>query len=251
MRTQGMTIYVTKTVRELLFDGYSDFFLTAVKKLRLPNAPPFDKFGWFVDRNGSFSYDGHFEMWSGQKDITRMGLLTKWNYKEKSKYYRDECSKVSGSTGELWPMNINPTGDISLFITDLCRPITLTHQGDYNHLGVTGTRWVGDYRVFDNGEKYEPNKCYCTGDPCPDLLTGVHNMSDCRFGAPIFASFPHFYLADESYLNAVTGLHPDQSKHEFSLTLEPSTGVTLRADAKIQINTLIQPVTGLRFEFLF
>lgn len=69
-------------------------------------------------------------------------------------------------------------------------------------------------------------------------------MSDCRYGAPIFASFPHFYLANASYLNAVTGLSPNQSKHEFAISLEPITGIPLDVDAKLQINTLIQPISG-------
>lgn len=42
MRVANVKLAVTKTVRELLFDGYSDPFLTTIKKLKLPNAPPFD-----------------------------------------------------------------------------------------------------------------------------------------------------------------------------------------------------------------
>ena len=62
----------------------------------------------------------------------------------------------------------------------------------------------------------------------------------------VFASFPHFYLADEAYVNALNGISPNQSKHEFSLSLEPTTGIPLDVDAKIQINTLIQPVAGFK-----
>lgn len=238
----------TKSVRELLFEGYSDTFLTLVKQLPIPNLPPFTKFGWFVDRNGSWTYDGHFEMRSGQSDTTKMGTLTEWKYVNKTRFYHDECSKVSGTTGELWPTSINPTGDISLFVTDLCRPLKLTYQQEHTQFGLTGSRYVGDERVFDNGQNYAPNSCYCTGakESCPDLLKGVHNMSDCRFGAPVFASFPHFYLADEAYVNAVTGLSPNQSKHEFSMSLEPTTGIPLEVDAKIQINTLLQPISGFK-----
>lgn len=239
---------VTKTVRELLFDGYSDPFLDIARTLHLPNLPPFTKFGWFVDRNGSWTYDGHFEMHSGHSDIKKMGSLTEWNYVNKTQFYHDDCSKVSGTSGELWPPFMNATGDISLFVTDLCRPLTLSYQQPHTRFGITGSRWVGDSRVFDNGRNYAPNSCYCTGKPesCPDLLPGVHNMSECRFGAPVFASFPHFYLADEHYVNAVTGISPNQSKHEFSLSLEPHTGIPLDVDAKIQINILIQPITHLK-----
>lgn len=99
MEMMGVPLSVTKPVDELLFDGYSDPFLSLVKKLSFLNTPPFSKFGWFVDRNGSSTYDGHFEMYSGQSDITKMGSLTNWNYVHKTKFYHDNCSIVSGTSG--------------------------------------------------------------------------------------------------------------------------------------------------------
>ena len=33
---------------------------------------PFDRFGWFYDRNGSESYDGLFEMFTGEDDIYKV-----------------------------------------------------------------------------------------------------------------------------------------------------------------------------------
>lgn len=103
-------------------------------------------------------------------------------------------------------------------------------------------------QVFHDIYSISSQGCYCTGEPskCPDLMKGVHNMSDCRFGAPIFASFPHFYLADPAYVDNLIGLKPNQSKHEFSLSLEPVTGIPIDVDAKIQINTMIQPISGFK-----
>lgn len=46
MKTQ---VYVTKTVRELVFDGYDDKMLDLVEKLNISINIPFKKFGWFVD----------------------------------------------------------------------------------------------------------------------------------------------------------------------------------------------------------
>lgn len=242
----GLT--VTKTVREWCFDGYDDPLLDLIKVLHLPQFKiPFSKFGWFVERNNSKTFDGRFEIFTGQDDITKLGMLTNWNGKKTSGYYYDDCSKVMGTTGEIWPVGINPTGNITVFVTDICRPITLNYQQPHDKFGLVGSRWIGDYRVFDNGQLYPPNSCYCTGlrSSCPDVLTGVHNASDCRFGAPVFASFPHFYLADKSYVNAVTGLKPNQSLHEFSISLEPKTGIPLSVAAKLQINILLQPITGI------
>lgn len=52
-------------------------------------------------------------------------------------------------------------------------------------------------------------------------------------------------MGDESYVKAVSGLKPNQSLHEFSISLEPKTGVPLDIDAKLQINTYIQPIPGV------
>lgn len=40
-------------------------------------------------------------------------------------------------------------------------------------------------------------------------------------GAPVVLSFPHFYFADSSYLNAVEGLQPNSSIHSFHIDVEP------------------------------
>lgn len=156
-------------------------------------------------------------------------------------------SKKQITTGEPWPLGMDPTGEISVFIMDICRPVTLSYDSEYVHNGVKGSRWVVDDRAFDNGEKYPENKCYCTGNPCPDLMAGVQNMSDCRFGGPIFASFPHFYLGDKYYSESMmTGMHPNKSEHEFSIVVEPNCGSPLKTDAKLQINVLIEPNKRLK-----
>lgn len=171
------SLTVTKSVRELLFDGYDDPLIDFLKSLHLPMFHiPFSKFGWFVERNESKTYDGRFEIITGQKDITKLGLLTKWNGKNTTGYYYDECSKVRGTSGEIWPVNMNATGNITVFVNDICRPLTLQYKQPHERFGLVGSEWIGDSRVFDNGQHYPPNSCYCTGPraSCPDLLTGLH-----------------------------------------------------------------------------
>lgn len=66
------------------------------------------------------------------------------------------------------------------------------------------------------------------------------NISSCRFGTPVFMSYPHFYGADEFYVNQVEGLNPSESKHKFYMTLEPNTGVPLEVAARLQLNMLVE-----------
>lgn len=40
-------------------------------------------------------------------------------------------------------------------------------------------------------------------------------------GAPIIASLPHFYLADNEYQTGVTGLNPMKEKHEIFSIFDP------------------------------
>lgn len=62
------------------------------------------------------------------------------------------------------------------------------------------------------------NECFCGGECVP---SGTVNVSTCRFGAPGFVSFPHFFRADPAYRDNVTGMRPDPSKHDMYIILEP------------------------------
>jgi len=138
--------------------------------------------------------------------------------------------------------------DLTLFVSDICRSVSLAPvEEKVERYGVVGSKWVGDYRVFDNGETYPPNACFCTSadEECPDLKTGVYNVSDCRFGAPAFISYPHFYMADPTYAAAIDGLNASKELHEFSMALEPNTGIPVEVNAKMQVNILLQPIAGL------
>lgn len=48
MRAAHENLTVTKTVRELLFDGYEDRMLQWATKMN-KSLVPFDKFGWFYE----------------------------------------------------------------------------------------------------------------------------------------------------------------------------------------------------------
>lgn len=58
---------------------------------------------------------------TGTDDINKLGLLTRWNYKNTTDMYTGNCAKVQGTVGELFPANSATTSDIQLFANDLCR----------------------------------------------------------------------------------------------------------------------------------
>lgn len=238
-------IIVTKNVSELLFDGYDDELLTLARQNNNPSLPkiPFDKFGWFVERNNSWDYDGNFTMFTGKDDINKLGVLTDWKFSDDIGLFRGECDKVKGTTGELWPPIKNgEKPSLSVFATDICRSVTVQYDSDYRKFGINGYKWIADEKVFDNGVKYPEMACYCTSniESCPDLLSGVFNASACKFGAPAFVSFPHFYLADKNFIENINGMTPNKEDHEFFVSMEPRTGIPLDVRAQLQINLLMK-----------
>lgn len=238
LNKKGGSLTITKTARELLFDGYDDPLLTFIKKFNSTAIDiPYDRFGWFVDRNNSDSFDGRFTIYNGQKDIKTMGLVDRWNGQNETEFFDGECGRIYGTTGELWPVKMDPVAPISVFVSDLCRSITLNYHDKYEAHGIEGSQWMGGDKVFDNGHLYEENRCFCLEEDFADCPpTGNLDISKCQLGAPATMSYPHFYMADPSYLNAVDGLSPNSTLHKFTIALHPETGIPLDLAARIQLN---------------
>lgn len=77
---------------------------------------------------------------------------------------------------------------------------------------IPSVLFAGDEDVFSN-----KTTCYCaTNNTCP--ASGVRDVSPCN-GSPALISWPHFYLADPSYREAVVGMNPDPEKHQFYMNL--------------------------------
>ena len=117
------TVWITKTVGEHLFDGYTDPLLTiatslpgfAVMKL------PADRIGFFYGRNGSADHEGAFNMDTGATDSSSLGVLKNWNYRNYSDYYNDECSDLDGSAGDFFPTKMTRNSKWSMFAPDICK----------------------------------------------------------------------------------------------------------------------------------
>ena len=83
------------------------------------------------------------------------------------------------------------------------------------------------------------------------FISGVLNLAPCKRsealpkGAPIALSFPHFYQADPSFLEAVGGLSPTKEKHEFYVDISPQFGFPLAIRPRFQLNAIIRRDTDI------
>lgn len=77
-------------------------------------------------------------------------------------------------------------------------------------------------------------------------------MEDLPQGAPIALSFPHFYQADQSFHDAVSGMVPVKEKHEFYVDISPEFGFPLAIRPRFQLNAIIKrdpDVPIMRYHF--
>lgn len=158
-------------------------------------------------------------MHTGLNEIIKLGTIQNYDFRNNNKLYSGECSKLHGSTGELFPPR-QSRDSVSLFTPDMCRSIPFDYEKDVEIHGVNGYRFTSGVRAVDNGTNFPENKCYNSQDG-EIVPSGVMNISSCRYGSPVFMSFPHYFSADEFYLNEVEGLEPSKEKHESYFTLEP------------------------------
>ncbi|XP_075153552.1 peste [Haematobia irritans] len=245
LNSRGVTI--TKTAREWLFDGYKDSLVTIggfVAKFVKEVEVPYDRVGWLYTRNGSSTYDGHFNMYTGTDDISKMGQIYEWNYKTHNGAFEGECGRVKGSMGEFFPPNLTPEDSVWLYVPNICRAVPLDYTEMVKIHDVTAFKFSGTERSVDNGTIYPENKCLCVNGKCE--ASGLFSISPCKYNSSIYMSYPHFYRADPIYLEAVEGLNPEKDKHEFFMTLEPMSGVPMDVGGGFQANYLMEPVAGIK-----
>ncbi|XP_028030777.1 protein croquemort-like [Bombyx mandarina] len=237
-------LFLKANVSSWLFEGIEDPVLEMAQKFPdLPLNIPYDKFGWFYERNGSREFDGSFIMNTGAADFSRLGNIELWKYSPRT-VFRDHCGDVKGSTGELWAPELGQP-ELFVFASDICTYLTLHKKEDVLIENIEGVRYAANDSLFDNGHNYPAMACYCDEVRDRDCVPpGALNVSLCRLGAPAFVSQPHFLDADPYYPSKIQGLDP-QEEHRFSLALEMFTGMPLAVSAQLQINLLIRDVWGI------
>jgi len=277
LSTLEATIFIRRTVRELLFEGYEDAVMelgesvleqsgeyqdefsgledynesgSGEEEEQQPgqeerNTVPLDKFGWFYKRNGTDWADGELAMMTGEGDISRLGEIVSWNRQTQHNNYPGRCGQVRGSADGLFPPGAAAAQTLELFSTDLCRPLKLRREGVEKVQGIPAIAFNLDPDNFANTTVCPDNQCYSN-----NLPSGVQNVTQCKMESPTFVSRPHFYLADEMYLRQFQyGVAPDPARHSSAFLLEPTSSIPVRVQMRLQLNVLLRKVEGIDYLF--
>ena len=158
-----------------------------------------------------------------------------------------------GTDGTIFPPNLTPNTTIYLYKPELCRSVPLVYQQTVVHQDIETYRFTLPADLFDTtaATNAANNRCLCPAgyaqdSPCPSPPVGVFNLSACTFGSPLAVSRPHFLYGDQRLLDAVRGLEPDKSKHDFYIDMQPKLAVPLTAKVRLQMNLLLTRIEDIR-----
>jgi len=123
LRATNHKVWTTKTAGEFLFDGYSDPLLTAAALAPSLSQTTFtgSKFAWFYKRNDSFNHDGVYNIETGEEDVSKLGIVRSWNYKNHSDFFESDCGQVKGTIGDLFPPGLKKNTPLQMFAAEICR----------------------------------------------------------------------------------------------------------------------------------
>ncbi|XP_030625890.1 lysosome membrane protein 2 [Chanos chanos] len=238
MNSISAGVFTTRSVNELLW-GYKDPLLSYVKTMK----PEVDEyFGLMLNKNGS--NDGVFVYHTGEENYLDYGRVESWKgEKQLSWWASNQSNMINGTDGSAFHPFLTKEERLDVFTADLCRSIHMRFEKEVEVKGIQAYRFTPPREVFADPSENPANAGFCLPkEKC--LKTGVLSISVCRKGAPVVASFPHFYLGDETYVDAIEGLSPNREHHQTFLDLNPTTGAPVRACKRAQINIFLERISG-------
>ena len=93
---------------------------------------------------------------------------------------------IHGSFGEVFVPQRDKS-NISMYLTDICRTLTLDYIGKVTNHGVLSFRFAGTDRLFANATDNPDDWCFCSGGVCNP--SGVANFSTCFSICPFLYRF--------------------------------------------------------------
>ncbi|XP_074041319.1 sensory neuron membrane protein 1 isoform X2 [Leptinotarsa decemlineata] len=241
------SIFVTAKADDILYDGViincgvSDFAGKAICS-QLKGADMLKKisenelvFSLLGPMNGTLQK--RIKARRGTRDHRDVGRIVEYDSLNMMNVWTtDECNKIEGTDGTIFPPLMQFSDGLSSFSPSLCRSLLAFFVKKTKYDGIPCGEYTANLGDMSTNEK---EKCYCTTpDTC--LKKGMMDLFKCS-GVPIYVSLPHFYESDESYLRGVKGLSPNKTKHAIRILFERITGSPLSARKRLQFNMPLEP----------
>ena len=155
--------FTTHTVKELMW-GYDDPLIKLGKQV-LPEGKrvPYDKFGFFVDKNNTESKV--FTVFTGEQSLDDFAAIDVYDGKKKLEFWgSDSCNMLNGTDATGFPSPLTNESDIYIFNQDLCRSLHLRYNATVHHQGLPAYRY-GSLKLFPSF-RLRKHYALCTLNGC-------------------------------------------------------------------------------------
>ncbi|XP_016914043.1 scavenger receptor class B member 1-like [Apis cerana] len=171
--------------------------------------------------------------------------MSQWGYREEdgNETYPENtiCNRIKGTTeGELFPSYLDKHAVFRIFRKAFCKAIPIVFKKEViMDNGLNGYLYSMSDDFLDTSEQNPDNACYCRKKKqC--LKKGLSDITPCYYRIPAAMSLPHFLHADSSIYDNVEGLNPDSKRHTSQIIIQPTVGIPMKINSKIQINLVMQ-----------
>jgi len=208
---------------------------------------------WGLFRSRNVTLRKPVTIYHGMSDLSKKGWVKEFDSSPVMNWWQkgSKCDEMGGFDGGTLPPGLEKEDSLDIFISLMCRRLNLEFEREEQYPNnLVANRYIPPENAMGSHDDDDPrrrnpdNSCYCVdGFSC--FKSGVLNMAPCKRtpdrpkGAPLALSYPHFYQADPSYLNAVEGLSPDKERHQFYVDLSPEFGFPLAIRPRFQLNIVI------------
>ncbi|XP_034234475.1 lysosome membrane protein 2-like [Thrips palmi] len=214
--------------------GYDDNLFT-LSKLDPTNKVPMDQVGLLTMK----TIPDDLTILTGAADIDKLSYFVRFNHKSSlGAWSEPACNSFEGSDGSMFPpRKVRAKDTLYAYKPEACRLIKFIFQRKSFAQGVRAHRYILDQNTFMSPRVNPDNLCFCNQtdlQECP--LDGIFDTSPCAHGAPMYISYPHFYLTDPAALEPFEGMHPDAKEHDMFADIHPRLGMTLSGRSRLQFN---------------
>jgi CD36 family len=238
MSGSNTSMFTTRTVSELVW-GYQAPLLETLAKLE-----PSLKTEFGLQQNlttGDMARREHgFDIQeTGKSSLQKIRYYTQWaNKTYLTAWATPDANKVVGGDALSFPPGVSSDDTFTVFVDSIFRHVKiLSTKSDTETVhGIHLQIFRLDNAEMKNASLVPKNAAYNAFGP-----SGVTNLTQAT-GAPIFMSKPHFLDADPWFREKVVGMTPDRKKHDTIISVEPTTGVTMHAQKRLQVNVKIDPL---------
>jgi hypothetical protein len=166
------------------------------------------------------------QIWSGKDDLSKLGQYIAWRNQTTVPYW-NEIVAVNGTTDNgQFPPYVKEGQVLGVWDENFVKTVY------FNQNGTTQVSGIDTYVYVMNNSAFDASVLYT------NTIQGFANETLVN-QAPIFLSLWDLYLVDPAYAN-VSGMQPNSSDVTI-LYVEPTTGSTIQASMKLQINLFFGP----------